>query len=384
MRGKFPGYYRPSATDCEEQFKKCLFSFDTNTLLNLYRYTPASRDSFLNVLRTKIKDRIWLPYQVASEYHENRIEVITEQTALFGKLADTIDNAIKSIQQHRRSASFLSTELMEFVKTALETIKADLEKKKSEHPDLLDNDMILTALTDLFDDSKVGEPYSEDELKKLQAKIKTRFDNEIPPGFLDSTGKKKKEGDRQYGDGVVWFQLIDHAKQDKDKRPIILVTDETGKDWWELSHGKTIGPRCELVQEMHEVGVWFYMYSPNRFLEFSNKYLNADVKPDVIKEVKKLRNERKELHKLDSLEGAFTPFLPGLAEAFTPLFEHANRQQEFVGALSQAFYPLFEEARRRQEVFAGLAQALTPLTLFEEANRQQKATAIDTKLEKDD
>jgi PIN like domain len=51
MRSKFPGFYRPKPEICAQKFKECVFSFDTNVLLNLYRYTPESRDNLIKFYR---------------------------------------------------------------------------------------------------------------------------------------------------------------------------------------------------------------------------------------------------------------------------------------------------------------------------------------------
>ncbi len=46
--------------------EQALFVFDTNVLLNLYRYQSGTRDELLNVL-AQLSDRIWIPHHVALE-----------------------------------------------------------------------------------------------------------------------------------------------------------------------------------------------------------------------------------------------------------------------------------------------------------------------------
>jgi hypothetical protein len=96
MRSKFPGYYRPKPEDCALRFKEAIFAFDTNGLLNLYRYTPESRDNLLKVLNA-IKYRVWMPHQVAYEYHDNRVGVIITQREMYSALKDGVDEAIKAL-----------------------------------------------------------------------------------------------------------------------------------------------------------------------------------------------------------------------------------------------------------------------------------------------
>jgi hypothetical protein len=62
MRNIFPGYYRPTDEEFYKMWQECIFVFDANVLLNLYRYSPDTRDELLDVLE-RLKDRIWIPHQ---------------------------------------------------------------------------------------------------------------------------------------------------------------------------------------------------------------------------------------------------------------------------------------------------------------------------------
>ena len=48
--------------------------FDTNILLNLYRYNKQTCDDILNYMQT-FGDQLWMPFQVGWEYNNNRMEV---------------------------------------------------------------------------------------------------------------------------------------------------------------------------------------------------------------------------------------------------------------------------------------------------------------------
>lgn len=78
MKKTFFGYYRPNNDEFSELWENCVFILDTNVLLDLYRYPKEARDDLIKVLKL-ISNRLWVPYQAALEYHENRLAVIAEQ-----------------------------------------------------------------------------------------------------------------------------------------------------------------------------------------------------------------------------------------------------------------------------------------------------------------
>jgi hypothetical protein len=94
MRDLFRGYYKPTPEELAAIWEKCVFSFDANILLHIYSYTPETRERFFEIL-TCLKDRIWIPHQVAYEYHKNRIYVISDQVkALKTRLLRIINDTL--------------------------------------------------------------------------------------------------------------------------------------------------------------------------------------------------------------------------------------------------------------------------------------------------
>jgi hypothetical protein len=296
MRRQFPGYYRPKQEDFAQKFKECIFCFDTNVLLNLYRYKPESRDNLLEVLQA-LKDRVWLPHQVAREYQRRRIEVLLGQLHLAGKLEGLIDATMGELEKLRRSSPlFAVNALIDPINTDLEAIKGKLQEEKQEKPDLMTGDTIFDTLTDLFD-GKVGNPFKPEKYKEIYQEGKERYDGQIPPGYMDKSNKP--DDTDQYGDLVLWLQLLDFAKA--ERRPVILVTDDAKEDWWREMRGEKLGPRPELIDEFMAVaggGKWFYMYSTEQFLKYAKEYLNADVKPEVIKEAEGIEKQDAELEQI--------------------------------------------------------------------------------------
>lgn len=48
-----------------------LVIFDTNTMLNIYRYSEETKDISIDAM-DKIKNNIWIPYQVGLEFNLRR------------------------------------------------------------------------------------------------------------------------------------------------------------------------------------------------------------------------------------------------------------------------------------------------------------------------
>ena len=286
MRKILQGYYRPTDEEFTNLWEKCIFVFDANILLNLYRYSPKTSSAIIKILK-KISDRLWIPHHTALEFHNNRLIVQAQQVKAYNDIQSDIQkmqrNIKNTLQSDRHPFIKDASNLLEKVKINLEAIETELVKKKNEYISLYTKndvrDSILLEITSLFE-GKTGVEYSHDQLKKLYEDGKTRYSQRIPPGYRDASND---DSVRRYGDLIIWFQTIDKAK--KTKKPIILVTDDKKDDWWRIHNGKTLAPRPELIHEMlSEAKVQFYMYNIDPFMKFNEKYLNETVKKEDIKE----------------------------------------------------------------------------------------------------
>ena len=290
MRKLFSGYYRPTKEEFDELWEKCIFSFDTNVLLHLYRYTPETRDRLLDILNA-FKERIWIPHQVAYEYQAERLGVITQQLKPYEEINNLLDENLKKLisvlHKYKNRYSFVTfiepKSIIEPIEEATKRVQKELQDAKLSHPDFLENDEFLEVITKLLT-GKVGESYSEEKLEKIYEEAEKRFRSKKPPGYEDV----KKPDPERYGDVVLWCQLIDYAKS--LKRPLIFVTDDEKEDWWRKHEGKTIGPRPELVQEMlTKAGVCFYMYTTDRFINYAEDFLKLPDQKEAIEEAKEVR-----------------------------------------------------------------------------------------------
>jgi hypothetical protein len=285
MKKSFPGYYRPTESEFKKLWKDCVFAFDANTLLNVYRYTPRTQTKFLNILQ-KLKDHIWIPHQAAQEYHSNRLEVIGDQIKAYEKIDKVLENfaAIERGMDEFKRHSYVDIEsIKKTLQTAVTKAKDQLQSLKSKHPDYFASDHLRDRITELFD-GRVGVSFSKDQLVKLYTEASQRFSQRIPPGFEDA----KKDIPQKYGDFILWRQLMDFSSD--RKKNIIFITDDRKEDWWLKQNGRTFGPRPELVNEMQfSSGAIFYMYHADQFMDHAQKYLSIPDESDAVQEIKAIR-----------------------------------------------------------------------------------------------
>ena len=287
MRTTIWEYLIPSPEKKEELWNRCTFVFDTNVLLNLYRYTANTRDTLLAAL-DDLKDRVWLPHQVAYEYAKNRFDVIYETIEKYKKLEQLEQEFIKQyITELRLKPTDASVgELQKLIETWISK-----QKKKNVLVTQASDDKILEKVLSIFD-NKVGCPYTKEELDAIQAEGKDRFDKQIPPGFCDA--KKEKDGieNNAYGDLIVWKQILSFSSH--EHKDIIYITHDQKKDWWLMAKGRTVGPRIELRKEFAEnTGQEFYMYSMESFLEQYSKHKGKAADQSVLDEVTHIERESK-------------------------------------------------------------------------------------------
>ncbi|MBO1047959.1 MAG: DUF4935 domain-containing protein [Dolichospermum sp. DEX182a] len=303
MRDLFPGYYQPTEEEFAELWNECIFSFDTNVLLHIYRYSPQTRERLFDILE-KLQERIWIPHQVGYEFHKNRLTVISDQSKAYEKISKILEENLKiekigtlkkDLEAYKKHSTIEVKEIIEKIEAPIKevnkSLKNNLQDLKQKHPDLLKEDIFQDKMIEILN-GKIGNPYSD--LLYIYKLSEERFKYSIPPGYEDA---KKKPVPDMYGDAILWLQLIDYAKS--EKKPIIFVTDDDKEDWWLQSGGKTIGPRPELVQEMlTEAGVKFHMYSADQFLDYAQKFLHLSEQPEVIEEAREIREQDTELQPL--------------------------------------------------------------------------------------
>lgn len=292
MRKTFSWYFQPTQAQIKEIWKTGVLTVDTNVLLDLYRYHEDTRQALLGSLKS-FKGRTWLTYQVADEFFRNRNGVILSSASAFSEaerniseIRKSIEEPLKRLKSNRIIPDELEEKLEKSLSEAILKAERDIQSVRDKFPDYFKTDPILDSICTLFA-SCIGPAYTDEALQEMLKEGKRRKENRIPPGFKDSG----KEGEKPYGDFIIWRQTMDYIKD--LKKPLIFVTSEQKEDWWEKSAGRTVGPLYELLREFHVVtGQRFLLYRTDRFLEFASKNSGKKANTQAVAEILDVVSQR--------------------------------------------------------------------------------------------
>lgn len=289
MRSEFPSYYPPTDSEIEQIWNLGDLILDTNSLLNLFRYTEKTRNEFLSALRDG-QDRLWLPHQVGLEFHRNRLKVIYDQDDAFREidavLPDMGAEVSKVLQKYTRHPSLESTRISKVLEASINSITQEVAAARERHEayrGIVDD--VFGMVSDLYS-GRLGVAYDLAQLEAFYKEADARYEKEIPPGYEDH----KKSGGKEYGDFILWKQILDHGEE--TRRPAIFVTDDAKVDWWYRVKGKTQGARVELIDEYFaRSGSRVHFYAPERFLQYAQS-VGSTVSSEALDEVERVSSAR--------------------------------------------------------------------------------------------
>jgi len=360
MRDIFKGYYVPSEAEFKKLWAECIFSFDANVFLNLYRYSTDTRNTWFELLR-HISDRCWVTHQAAFEFHQNRHNVIQEQLDAYERFYNPLGNFYQALE-NERAHPFLPRKTVTNLKRYISKLETELRRRLAEFESLTSPDTILDEISTLFS-GKTGNRLSTDRESDLRKQGETRYKSKIPPGFKDES---KDEGDR-FGDLFVWFQLLDKASS--SKKPMVFVTDDRKEDWWWIVKSKNKGPRPELIEEMNRVaGVEFYMYSPAKFMKYAKQWLDESIKDIAIEEVKVLGESQAQEASVEG-ESVFLDDLPKTASGHPFASNNslsALKSKLLLSGIKDPSLPF------RQNAFSGIADAIRLSSMYADFEKLRK------------
>lgn len=300
MKSQFPWYF-DSEEEIDRAWKHGILTVDTNVILDIYRYNSDTRNAIFKSIKF-FKNRTWLSNQAAKEFISNRKSVIADSHADFDKtkkiLKEFVENSVNvgtTLNGIRRISNADINKFLEEIKRSVDIIEKKIADEAPANFNLSSNDPVLENIISAFGDRIGSAPENYDQLL-LDAEQRQK--KKIPPGYKDAG----KDGDRRFGDFLLWSELIAFAKA--NQKDIIFVTSERKEDWWEEKSGKTLGPRQELLQEFYEKsGRKFFMYHTDRFVKFQQERSVVNVDSRIIEEIRFFSSRSEiEFKAVDSVE----------------------------------------------------------------------------------
>ena len=362
MKNIFKGYYTLGDQELMDLWKNALFVFDTNILLDLYRYESKAREELFKVMEN-LADRVWIPYHVGLEYQINRLKAIAERQKEISEVKKTVQQSIliseikKSFEdlenknRHNINPHINPDELLGFLKS-LEEIQQNFFEKLDELEEkginVNSEDKIRDRIDALFMEKIGNKPENQKEIDEIFSEGEERYKNQIPPGFEDLSKESSDDEftyagltyKREYGDLIIWKQIISYASENSVKN-LVFVTNDQKVDWWwkiESDGPKTIGVRPELRDEIsREAGVEnFHIFNIGGFLHYANKQPNVKVTEETIKEVREVSDDRREMimrsQMMRRLEpSAETAVYKWLSPRFSHLEQNRHRYLDLIG-----------------------------------------------------
>ena len=88
MKNRFIEYH--IADYLEKIYSEAIIVLDTNSLLNLYRYSEETRNKYFEILM-KVESRLYLTDHVCTEFYKNRYTLIANRTLFMEEIKELLD-----------------------------------------------------------------------------------------------------------------------------------------------------------------------------------------------------------------------------------------------------------------------------------------------------
>lgn len=270
MKKHFPGFY-PHRNSCMgELIDQATIVLDVDVLLDLFRLHPDDAGCFISLLEgNSVKDKLWMPYDIAWLYHKKVNEEIQKQIDNTNSVLSHLSSCREALEDNKRFP-YLDRELIDQLKEVIKSIAEACQKNSDCLSENLEYAELKNSIQSLFE-GKIGEEYNEGCLKKIYDEGSLRYKRCEPPGY---ESEETQENRIRYHDLIVWKQILAYAWNDENRcRGILYVTGKVRPDWYYIANGKIISTRHELINEflkgMRESNAdnFFYCLSSKQFVD---------------------------------------------------------------------------------------------------------------------
>lgn len=210
MKGLFPQYADLADRNYGDTWSRALFVFDTNVLLNLYRYHATTREELIQVLG-QLAERVWIPHHVALEFQRNRLKVIAEQSKRFSEISRGVETAklaflndLDKLHLNKRHSLINPTSLSLGLTKLVEDFLKEVYILSDRQQKLTAPDPLRARIEEIFEGRVGPSPANQSVVDDLYAEAEARFRLRIPPGYLDA--EKDSDGPDEYQHGGIIYK----------------------------------------------------------------------------------------------------------------------------------------------------------------------------------
>jgi predicted nucleic acid-binding protein len=294
MYDDFVGHRAPTGDEVSDALRTATVVIDTNVLFSLYRRSESYRRDLLAVLG-RFGPRLFVPHQVLREYWRNRLQVIADRRKGHDEVVKLIeqhlDAASRAVRQWAQVAAVAPAEtdgLTERLRGLEEELLAAVTAYEPDRVGMAGGaaaDPVLRELEALLHGS-VGAAMPDAEWTAAVQRGAERVEKRIPPGYLDADKSDSDRPEGASGDYLVWSQaMAEVADRDTD---LVLVTDDQKEDWWLRHRSVFVGPRPELVAELHSVcGARLILLRTSELLERAESAVDVPVSSASVTEARR-------------------------------------------------------------------------------------------------
>ena len=225
------------------------------------------------------KDRIRIPSHVDREYHRHLFEVPAQVLAVAENKKESFSFSLieKPLREHFEKSGtgcqFPSDQLekyLSYFKESFDRTAKEINELVGYYKDNFESHDMQTRISNLLG-GLILPDFTADEIADIKKEGKTRYERKIPPGYMDSPKASETDDNNQYGDLIVWKEILRLAE--REKKHIFFICRDVKEDWIAKTAGKTLGPRIELIVEFKQKApdCIFHIYTLTQFLEYFGK-----------------------------------------------------------------------------------------------------------------
>ena len=207
MKTVFREFYNAKFSDWDEilEHPKTLYVFDTNVLLSLYETHTNTTEMLLKSIEL-IKGQTWMPYQIGLEFQRNRLSTLNKSNDAISEKIKKVKEAYNILQaivndQYVKPKDTNNNVFIGQLNDLNDALNAELDRRKQEIKEYLNNDPVLERLENIFVDKRIGLFFTEKEIISIKDLAEKQWKQGCGIGHED----RSKQGVTHYPNDV-WLE----------------------------------------------------------------------------------------------------------------------------------------------------------------------------------